>query len=110
MNTLKLEVVRFDAEDVIATSFFNGRYFTTKSEWLQFDTENDEGVSDNYIGIEGRGFGDDPDAFWVYDEGVGPFATKYAWYDTATSQWHTNNKYSDDYWDGSSFNFPTGTN
>ena len=110
MNTLELKVVLFGNEDVIATSLFRGRYFTTKSEWLQFDTENVWGVSDNYIGFDGYGSGDDPDAFDAYDESYEPFSTKYAWYDKATSQWHTNNKYSSYYWNGSSFNFPTGKN
>lgn len=106
MNTLKLEVVRFDAEDVIATSWLHGSYFTTKSEYSQADPSHVYSDSSaDYVWLWGTGENTaefDGETYSAYG--------KYAWYDAKTDEWHTNNKDGGYYYnyDTSTYNFPTG--
>ena len=106
MNNLKLEVVRFGSEDVIATSIFKGLFFATKSEYNQFDPS--QSIDDNYAAI--RVYADD---FAIYEGSLyepGGTGRKYAWYDASTSQWHNNNKIADYYYNPNTdtYKFPTG--
>ena len=99
MNTLKLEVVRFDNEDVIATSY--GTFFTLSSEWEQFDGYK---YSTPYVrfsrypsvGYSSEGM-DETDIY-----------TPYAWYHDTLGEWETAGKTASEYDKGGWYDFPKG--
>ena len=114
MQKAYLEVVRFSESDVIATSTFDtgtneleGVYFTTFSEYNQFAPGTGE---HNYISFEADPPSSDPYNIYYKGESDSPYEHRYAWYDTGDGTWHSADKYAADYWNGSSYTFPTGGN